>query len=235
MVRIPVYPSFDARIRAQAELWRRQSIKKDDEKDEVVIRPFVTISRQFGCPAYDLSEKLAKVLNERGLEKEYIVYDRKLLEWISDEDEVSTDLVKSLTERTRSEIEDVLVGLFTGADSELKILNNLAKAITAVAAKGNAIIVGRGGAIFTNMLSGGIHIRLIAPIKWRLEDYCRRYPDEKGNVTIDEFHQIDRDREGFIKKYLGSDLSNPKHFHATLNVSKLSLEDQVEMIATLVK
>ncbi len=234
MVRIPVYPSFDARIRAQVELWRQQSLKKEDEKDEEVVFPFITISRQFGCPAYELAEKLAKSLNQRDREKDFIVYDRKLLEWISDEAEVSTDLIKSLTTRTRGEIEDILVGLFTGAESELKILNNLAKAITAVAAKGNAIIVGRGGAIFTKRLSGGIHIRLVAPIAWRLEDYCNRYPDEKGNVTIDEFQQIDRDREGFIKKYLGADLTNPKHFHATLNVSQLSLDDQVKMIVQLI-
>jgi len=227
MKRLPFFPSFDARIQAQSELWRRHSMLSEKEKEET--KPFITISREFGCPAYPLAEMLSKRLNEKFSES-YVVYDKKLLEWISREKDVSEDLIKSLTEKTRSEVEDYLVGLISGEQSEMKTFRNLAKSIKAIAQKGNAVIVGRGGAIITSDMKSAFHVRLIAPLSWRLNNIRESYPDRVDLATKEAFMSIDKSRETFARKYLNSDLALAENYHLVLNTSKLTLGKQTDII-----
>jgi len=233
MENMPVFPSFDARIKAQVELWRRHS-SEAKEKPHLENQPFFTISRQFGCPAFPfaklLGEKL-KVIQGR----DYVVYDRKLIEWVCEERNVSKNLMDSLNKRIRGEIEDWIVGLFSGEASEMSAFRNLAFAVKAIAAKGHSIMIGRGSSLITSGMKNGFHIRLVAPLQWRINYFKDHYPERTDLANESAFLLIDQQREGFVKKYLSSDLTDPSHYHLTINTALLNLEKGVALAAALIQ
>ncbi len=224
-------PAVEARIRTQLEIWRRQASDLE-EKPGDAIQPFVTISRQYGCDAFSLAESLAEKLKKPFGNQAITIYDRELLNVISEKKEITEYLVHSLTERTRGEIEDWMVSLFGGLASEMKAFRSMAKTIIALASKGHCIIVGRGGAVITQNLDGGRHVRLVAPIEWRLKN-LEQYSSHQDDLQLEQLKQLDIEREGFVKKYLEKDIKETGHFDVILNNEKLSLEEQVNIVATL--
>ncbi len=234
MAHFSLPPSIDARVRAQAEIWRRQAQIPEKERESIASAPFITISRQFGCVAYVLAEALVERLSKMGFAEEFVIYDRKLLELISEKDDISSNLVNSLTNRARSEIEDWVVGVMSGAPSEMKTFRCLARTICAIASKGHAILIGRGGALLTRHLTSGVHIRLIADPEWRLEN-LKRYPERSKETNMKTLQQVDQERESFVKKYLGADINDPLHYHLVLNNALLPIRTQAETILQLIK
>lgn len=45
---------------------------------------------------------------------------------------------------------------------------------------------------------------------------------------------MDKEREQFVAKYLGSDVADPANYHLVLNNAMLPIYSQVELIRTLV-
>ncbi len=218
-------------IHAQIEIWRKEALTKKEERVEPVL-PFLTISRQYGCRAYALAEAIATRLNENRANPEFVVYDKRILETISTEEKMSSHLIESLTRKTRNELEDILVGLFAGNPSEMKAFNHLSRVVCAIARKGHVIIIGRGGALITREMQGGIHIRMIASKAWRMEN-LKNFPERVSDANLEALDKNDEEREGFVKKYLGADISNPKHYHLIINNEKLSIASQANAVISL--
>ncbi len=228
MDHLDILPSFDARLRAQAEQWRRNRRGDRPRPETTPTMPFVTLSRQYGCPAWALAEELARRLNQRLGKDEYVIYDRKLLEWIAAHHAIEKDLVDSLSTRSRGELEDWVVSLIGGRPSEWSVFQGLAKAIRGLALHGRSILIGRGGALLTRDLPGGVHIRLIAPAAWRLEALAREWPERVENLNMDTLRRLDRERESFVRKYTGEDPNSPEHYDLTLNAARLSVDQQAD-------
>ena len=232
MDRLDILPSIDARIHAQAERWRRHRTSKKHDTSEAAL-PFITISRQYGCPAWTLAEELASRLNQRLGEEEYVIYDRKLLEWITANRSIEMDLVDSLNQRRKSELEDWVVSLISGRPSEWSVFKELAKAVRSLAMHGRAILIGRGSSSITRDLPGGIHIRIIAPIDWRLNALQREWPDRSEKVSQETLLKLDRERESYVRKYLGEDPNAPEQYDITLNAARLTVDQQADVVEQL--
>ncbi|MFH0882296.1 MAG: cytidylate kinase-like family protein [bacterium] len=232
MDRFDLLPSIDARIHVQAERWRRhQFIDRPRTADAAM--PFITISRQYGCPAWTFAEEIARRLNQRLGSDDYVIYDKKLLEWITANQAIETDLVDSLNEKRRGELEDWVVSLISGRPSEWSVFKGLAKAVRGLALHGRAILIGRGSAQLTRDLPGGLHIRLIAPPEWRLSALEREWPNRAENVTMDTLLRLDRDRESYVRKYTGVNPNDPEHYDITLNTARLSVDQQADAVERL--
>lgn len=228
MPRDSLPPKIISHIRAQAEAGRRQH-----KKMRIPALPFVTISRQFGCHAYSMAEKLVEILNEKSAGREWVIYDRKLLEMISKQEDISEDLIANLNERLRSQIEDWWMQVISGVPSESFILKRLVSSICALASTGYVIIIGRGSCVITRELEGGIHVRTVAPLEWRIEN-LRRYPDRIKEASKKNLIKMDQEREQFIKKYFRLEINDPVHYHLVLNSEMLTIEEQVDAVAGLV-
>ena len=65
--------------------------------------------------------------------------------------------------------------------SDAKVKKTLADIIRGFAQEGNVIIVGRAGVSLTKLIKNSLHIRLQAPIEWRI-----KIVSERQKISIDE-------------------------------------------------
>jgi cytidylate kinase len=99
---------------------------------------------------------------------------------------------------------------------------------------GKVIIVGRGGAAITRNLSTGIHIRLRAPISYRLSNMIER----KGLSREQAFallSQVDLKRFKLQRDYFKDQGDINELFDVTFDCSNVSLDEITKMIMTLLK
>jgi hypothetical protein len=220
-------PSFHA----QVERWRARRQQK-------VLplpgnRPFLTISRQFGCEAFSLAEALAERLNQAlPTASGWTVYDRTLMEKIATDYQLSQKLLESLEESVHRDLDDYLTTLFSKESLQLAAFRGLLRTVRALALEGHCIIVGRGGAILARDLPAGFHIRLVAPFNWRVEKMMgkRDLTHAQGEDLV---RRADAEREGYIHKYLGKDHSDSTFYHLTINSERVPRDAQVELVVKL--
>lgn len=232
MVKTLLPKGIEKRLKTQAETWERLSHRSDRLKEKTKPAPFITISRQFGCAAYVMAERLVEVLNDRFPGSDFTVYDQKILEITSADKRMSANLIESLSRHRRSMLEDWVEEIFADKPTEFQVFRHLTRTLCAIASLGQAIIVGRGGAVITRNISTGIHVRLFAPQAWRIEN-LRHNLDRASQANVETVTLADKEREEFVRRYLGTDISNPQLYHLLLNNQLLSTEEQVEAIARL--
>ena len=139
-------------------------------KPSEVLLPFITISRETGCYSYRLAETLQKRIDDLSkiqwqiLTKEFIV--QALEELQLDKQQVAAIMRAD----ERSHITEILKAFHTKPYRSDKTVREILKQfIQDQAQDGNVIIVGRAGAIITDHLETGLHIRLKAPLEWRIQ------------------------------------------------------------------
>jgi hypothetical protein len=196
--------------------------------------PFVTISRQYGCEAMQLAERLAVRLaeTEHSGPDSWQIYSRQLLEGLSEQTHLSQRVIDALDVRSRSGIEEFFQTLIGQSPPDLKVLRHLVHCERGLALLGHCILVGRGGALLTAGLKGGLHIRLIASEEWRLNNLVARFGWDaaKARAVLSEEEQ---NRHSFYRKYIGQDAGDPTHYDLILNVARLSRAEQLELILAL--
>jgi cytidylate kinase len=232
----PTHEPIPARIakRIDAQLATAERIKQGKSVALAAPAPFITISRQFGCEAMLLAEQLAPrlaALDNIGADN-WPIYNRQFIEGLSAEEHLSARIIDALDVRARSGIEEFFQTLIGKSPPDIKVLHHLVRCERAVATLGRCIIVGRGGALLTAELPGGIHVRLVAPEAWRLNNLVARFgwDEAKAHVLLRE---EEHNRHSFYQKYLGQDPNNPEHYDLILNTSRMNRAAQVESIAAI--
>lgn len=208
-------PSVDRRLSAWVGLQSRLSERKQPAR-----RPTVTISRQFGCEGYPLAESLQEQLAIRTGET-WSVFDKALIERVSRETHLSEQLLANLGDTSRSL--DKLASVIPGWRTHDEAYEILARYIVSIAEEGNAIVVGRGGAVVTQHLANCFHVRLEAPYEHRVQSIQQRLgvSKEEAERLVQE-HQ--KSRERFLEQFLHCSISDPRFYHAIFNTSKNTLE-----------
>ena len=192
--------------------------------------PTITISRQFGCEAYPLAERLQQLLEARGI-GHWAVVDKALLERVSAETHLSERLLGRLGDE--SQALDVLSSVIPGWTTHEEAYEILARYVVRIARDGNAIIVGRGGAVLTQTLPNCFHFRLEAPHDSRVASIARRMgvKEAEADALVAE-HQAGRER--FIERFLHCSIGDTRYYHAVFNTAKSPLERIAASILDLV-
>jgi hypothetical protein len=98
-------PSLDARIAAHVHAWEKIKTAPAHPHET---HPFITISREFGCEAWPLAQRLAEILNEKlRPAKPWVAYDRELLDKVARELQLRREIVESLAGRRRNEMSEL--------------------------------------------------------------------------------------------------------------------------------
>jgi cytidylate kinase len=208
-------PSVDRRLSAWVSLQSRLSERKHRDR-----RLTITISRQFGCEGYPLAESLQEQLAVKTGET-WAVFDKALIERVSRETDLSEQLLGNLGDTSRSL--DKLASVIPGWRTHDEAYEILARYMVHIAEEGNAIVVGRGGAIVTQHLPNCFHFRLEAPYEHRVQSIQQRL-----GVTQDEAERLvlehQKGRERFLEQFLHCSVSDPRFYHAVFNTSKNTVE-----------
>jgi cytidylate kinase len=194
-------------------------------------RPTVTISRQYGCEAFPLALRL-QARFEQAMGEPWHLFDKELLEKVSQDERISLQVLRTLEEPSRY-LEDF--GFHPrGTVTTDQALNKIALHILHFAREGNAIIVGRGGAVVCKKLDNCFHFRLEAGLDWRVASLVRRLGITRREALERERAQS-RLRDHFIQEYLGAAIASASFYDAVFNNERHSVEEIAAAIFAYVK
>src|SRR5512140_3089313 len=92
-------PSIESRLAGLIEVSRRVRAQ-GGMLDRKILKPTVTISREFGCEAYPAAEKLKKILEEKSGEP-WALVDRTLIDEVARHHDLEADILHNLGKRPR--------------------------------------------------------------------------------------------------------------------------------------
>jgi cytidylate kinase len=198
--------------------------------------PFITISRQAGSGGMTLGKRLAERLNRaKSNGNPWQCLDRELVERIAADHHLSTDLIESLERSSHNWITDFFNGmsLRDHNPSEMTVLRRVVETVRAMARAGHVILVGLGAVMITRDIPLGLHVRLIAPLDWRVSNLARSegisISDARKRVKL-----LDHDRDAFFHRFWPDAHLSSELFHLTLNAGMMTDDQMSDCLAVLI-
>ncbi len=221
-------PSIDMRLSSLLEFNRRRMLADELKSQARKSRPTITISREFGCEAYPMAERLRELMEKRSGE-EWMIMDQGLLEAVARNHHLSENVLLSMGEKSRF-LDDFISTFSPHWKSDMDYFHLLAKQIMAFASQGNMIIMGRGSAIVTQSLTNCYHFRIFASMKFKSMSIAKRL-----NISVIEAEELivkkQKQRDKFIKDFLDRDARDMSYYHLVFNNDK----NPPETIAATIK
>jgi len=188
----------------------------------------VAISRESGAWG-------GAVAREIGAQLDWPVYDRELLEKISEESGLQTELLESLDEQESHRAADWLRSLFGALTvSSAQYGRQLLKTVTALGARGHCVIVGRGAALVLPE-SSTLRVRLVAPRKTRAERERAKLDLADEAAGASHVDRIDALRADFVRSHFHKDVADIYHYDMVLNTARFSVSQSAELIIAALK
>jgi cytidylate kinase len=187
------------------------------------IGPYLTISRESGAGG----SRIARLVGETiGWE----VLDRELLECLAERYHTSPALLELVDETTSNWITEIFGNWINPASvSQMQYVFRLSRVILMAASGGKVIFVGRG-AQFLLPHDRGLSARLVAPLKYRVQQIM-----ERRHLSFEEarnyVEKTDAGRQDFVRQYFHHDVPDPHLFDLVVNVEKLGPERAAHLIA----
>lgn len=206
-----------------------------DHGDKSGRLPTVTISRQAGCGALIVAEKLAALLQARSPKgaPPWTVFDRNLMEKVLKDHNLPARLAKFLPEDRMTELQDVMDEVFGLHPPSWTVVRQITETILQLAELGSVILIGRGGNVITAKLPNVFHVRLVAPLENRVE-HAQEYYKMTKKAAREFCIKEDRGRSRYLKKYFDADVDDPLLQHLTINTGLVSYDEAARLIAEAV-
>lgn len=206
-------PSVEQRLRAYHELSNR--VKALVERP--VVKPTITLTREFGCEAFPIAEELIRQAEKKTGES-WLLVDKSLLDAVAREHSIPEGIMQSLGSKPRW-FDDLIATFSTNWKSDTDYYRLLCEQVVMIASAGNAVIVGLGASIIAKSMKNCCHYRLIADHKFKVASIAKRLKisrQEAEIVVLDR--QKERDR--IIRKLLNANEHEPLLYHLIFNNGK---------------
>ncbi|MCI0715699.1 MAG: cytidylate kinase-like family protein [Chlorobi bacterium] len=219
---------------SKAYLYAQIQKDKDDKKilgHRDYMLPFVTISREAGAGGTTISQGLVDYLTNTDQTSgcPWTLFDKNLIQKVVKDFELS-GIESILPEGKFSEIQAVFEELFGLHPSKRELVHNIRKSIRKLATMGNAVIVGRGGAIITRNFINGFHVRFVGSKEKRIKHMMDAYGLKRKSAE-DFVEREDKERAEYVKKLFGVNITDCHLYDMVINTDHLPYEDVIKMIA----
>lgn len=193
--------------------------------------PVITISRLTGCDGREVAAALAAMLNLRQNTNKWRWIDKDIIYHAAHELKTDTNRVETyyqgMTMNDMSEMIMAFSGTFVSDSSVKKAIREV---VMSIAREGHAVIIGRGGVAITRDMTNALHIRLVAPLYWRVENVMKK----KGMIIekAEEYViETDEKRNKMILSFLDKKPQAIDYlFDSTLNRSSFSIDQLSALI-----
>ena len=196
----------------------------------------ITISRQQGSGGSEIAARVADILGYRYFDKRMMAEamaregftDETIVDYREDEYRLRGFVDRLLGYRRPQTIADV--GFWDKDPDAMKKTSSavldehmavwlVRAAIEAVYAQGNVVIVGRGGQAILHDKPGVFHVRIEAPLEFRV-----KWITEHQHLGLKEAQQYitERDKASaeYLQRFYGMNWSDPALYHVVINASK---------------
>lgn len=224
-------PSIEMRLGSLLEINRRKDESDSSRIKAGTARPTITISREFGCEAYPMAERLKGIMEQK-TGQPWTLMDKGLLEEVAKHHKLSEDILRGLGEKNRI-LDEVLATFSPRWKSEKDHFRLLCKHVFSLAEKGNVIIIGRGSAIVTQSLKNCCHFRIYASLRYKVASIARRM-NLPAVEAEDLVEKKQKQRDAFIRDFLDRDAHDLSFYHLVFNNDKNPPERIARLIAEYV-
>jgi cytidylate kinase len=192
--------------------------------------PVITISREVGCGGILLSQNLAGELNKSLFCRQWQVISKEVLSQSAKELSVKQTKVDRLFSTTRHFTFDEILSAFSEKyyKSNRVIMKTVREVIYNFASDGCCIIVGRAGHLIASDIEDALHVRLVAPIEWRVNSIAARKQLNKADA-LKHINEIEKERIVF-RDYFRKNRDEEERFDLTVDVSRFETSQLVKLI-----
>ncbi len=218
-----LFPSVERRLKAYHELSHRVRGLEDSGP----LRPTITLSREFGCEAFPVSEELVR-LAEKKTGEPWLLVDKSLLDAVAKE---SAPIAARHNNQFVFRVADSVPAVLESANwkSDADYYRLLCRQVVMIASAGNAVIVGLGAPVITKSLQNCFRYRLIAEHAFKVNSIARRMKIPKQEAELVVLDQ-QKERDRVLRKLLDSDLRDPLFYHAIFNNGRIKSRQISRMI-----
>lgn len=208
-------------IEEQIQSWKLRHTVTSSRAPKKQIYPVITISREFGARGAAFASHLAKKIG-------YKVWDKDLLQAITIEVGSGLKMVESVDERRRQTVEDAVTGFFHNMPTNVSYLRSLIRVVNKIEEYGNSIIVGRG-ANYICKNPKALHVRIVSPLKFRIEEFAKR-----ENISKTEAKRLiqdkDKERKVFVNQNFHRDMNESSDYDMVINAKSFTLDEMAEIV-----
>jgi len=210
--------------------YRESILNKPSSEDG----PVITISRLTGCDARQVAAVLADELNRKYGTTRWKWVDKDIIYAIAKELNTDTQRVENFYKGIElSNISEMIMAFSGGFVSDLRVKKAIRDVILSMCKTGFIVLVGRGGVSIANEIKDALHIRLIAPFYWRVENVMKK---KQMDMETAEEYVVDTDEKRFnlIHAFLDKKPLNIDYlFDATINRSTFSIQEISDLILSM--
>lgn len=208
--------------------------------------PIVTISRTFGAGGSPIGRILARRMGAEFL-------DRGIVAEVAQRSGISEAEARGYDEQVRSVWQRMAAALTAGRtetatplpptdtlDPGMGVEERLARLTRGIieeeAARGNAVIVGRGGAFILRDHPDALHVQIQAPIETRVR-YLQSQAEELPDGTLPNVASltqlcasIDARRADYVRRLFGVSWLDPVHYDLIIDTQTFNFESAADLI-----
>jgi cytidylate kinase len=187
----------------------------------------VAISREAGARGSTIARKVGELVG-------WQVFDQESLDYLLQDETAREQLMAEVPASARAWAE----AHFTRLQLNQKLTQDpdtaaMIRLLLAVAARGDAVIVGRGAG-FLLPTESTVHVRVIAPFERRVAYFAQSLRLSREEAAA-EVRARDEHRAQFLSTTLGRNPADPTGYDVVVNVDRLGVEGAAQFIAWAVR
>ena len=197
----------------------------------------VTFSNEYGSGALAIAKQVADVLGYEFVDQQRPVVVAKRLRVTPEAVEANEDQPRSLGERILTGLERATPELAEAsavAPFDDELFRALADAVREYAARGNAVIVGRGASAILGSRPDVLRVFLHAPREWRITRVANATRTRR-EIAEAELDRVDRARSAYIKERYGLTFGDPGNYDICIDASTLDAAQSATLVVTAVR
>ena len=207
--------------------YRESVLNKPPEEDG----PVITISRQTGCDARQVAENVVSNLNRKYGTTKWKWIDKDIIYRIAEELHTDALRVENFYKGIElSNVSEMIMAFSGNFVSDLRVKKAIKDVVLTMCKEGFLVLVGRAGVSIAQEIKDALHIRLVAPFYWRVENVMKK---KTIDIEAAEEFVIDTDekRYNLILTFLDKKPLNIDFlFDATINRNSFTINETADLI-----
>ncbi|MDX8339654.1 cytidylate kinase-like family protein [Draconibacterium sp. IB214405] len=192
--------------------------------------PVITISREVGCNGLVLARMIAERLNKQLSKGSWNVLSKEIFRESAKELDLDPEKVRQTFKKTDRYTFEEILNAFKDKryKSEEVIIKTVREVVRTLAVDGYCIIVGRASHIIASDIKNALHIRLTAPLGYRINTIMTNNKLNR-NEAIAFIEKVEKERTAFRKALKESSLRE-EFFDLTINRGSFTNEQAVDLV-----
>lgn len=196
--------------------------------------PVITISRLTGCDGREVAAELVALLNLKYNTNRWKWVDKDIIYHAANELKTDTHRVETYYQGLgMTEISQMIMAFSGSYVTDSSVKKAIREVVLSIARDGYAVIIGRGGVAITRDLANALHVRLMAPMYWRVQNVMKK----KGMIIekAEEYViQTDEKRQKLIVDFLDKKPVSIDHlFDVSINRSSFTIDQISSLILSM--